>query len=413
MNGLQNKKIGEQGPLAIYYAHPKTEKDARTIVITGSLPSGTPADEFFGTFGRIKEIRVIPDTKQTFVEFYDVKDAEKALLFFNHGNIKVSKKTESPKRKTRGSSHRREPESPSYSDLPNYNGSGSSSYFFSSVSPSQSPGVIGSGKSHSPSSSPHYSSRSGSSNYGSHSQSNRYPFGNTVGALGPNANNFGTSTDGAYYNHFSAPAHYGWNQPHPNNNPQPSGYQSERTSMRRFEPLTSVWPYGYSTNNLSQEDVFKTAKQRNHSNTSQYRVTEEFVLHIEKVISGEDRRTTLMIANIPNKYKQKMLLTELNVHHEGHYDFLYLPIDFKNKCNVGYAFINFVCPRYLVKFYEEFQGRRWNIFNSVKICELNFARVQGKNNLISHFQNSSLWKEDQSCRPLIFDIPPKKQPPRD
>lgn len=60
------------------------------------------------------------------------------------------------------------------------------------------------------------------------------------------------------------------------------------------------------------------------------------------VVSGEDKRTTLMIKNIPNKYTQKMLLATIDEDFRGHYDFFYLPIDFKNKCNVGYAFINMV-----------------------------------------------------------------------
>ncbi len=60
------------------------------------------------------------------------------------------------------------------------------------------------------------------------------------------------------------------------------------------------------------------------------------------MVAGEDKRTTLMIKNIPNKYTQKMLLATIDEDFRGQYDFFYLPIDFKNKCNVGYAFINMV-----------------------------------------------------------------------
>jgi len=125
-----------------------------------------------------------------------------------------------------------------------------------------------------------------------------------------------------------------------------------------------------------------------------------------------------MIRNIPNKYSQKMLLAAVDERHRGTYDFFYLPIDFKNKCNVGYAFINFINYRSIVQFYEEFNNKKWEKFNSEKVCEITYARIQGKAALIGHFQNSSLMSyEDKKCRPIILhsDGPnpgePKNFPP--
>jgi len=117
---------------------------------------------------------------------------------------------------------------------------------------------------------------------------------------------------------------------------------------------------------------------------------------------GRDKRTTLMIKNIPNKYDQKMLLEKLDEKYQRQYDFFYLPIDFKNKCNVGYAFINFIDPSSIAHFYQDFNQRKWDRFNSEKVCRLAYARIQGKTAFIEHFRNSSLMYEDETCRPLIF-----------
>lgn len=52
---------------------------------------------------------------------------------------------------------------------------------------------------------------------------------------------------------------------------------------------------------------------------------------------------------------------------KGKYDFLYLPIDFKNKCNVGYAFINMIVPEHIPSLVERFDNRKWDKFNSEKV----------------------------------------------
>ncbi|KAM5571519.1 protein MEI2-like 1 [Rosa sericea] len=128
----------------------------------------------------------------------------------------------------------------------------------------------------------------------------------------------------------------------------------------------------------------------------------QYELDIERILRGDDNRTTLMIKNIPNKYTSKMLLAVIDENCRGIYDFIYLPIDFKNKCNVGYAFINMIDPQQIVPFYKAFNGKKWEKFNSEKVATLAYARIQGKAALIAHFQNSSLMNEDKRCRPILF-----------
>ncbi|CAA6660054.1 unnamed protein product [Spirodela intermedia] len=128
----------------------------------------------------------------------------------------------------------------------------------------------------------------------------------------------------------------------------------------------------------------------------------QYELDIERIIRGEDSRTTLMIKNIPNKYTSEMLSAAIGEHHRGTYDFLYLPIDFKNNCNMGYAFINMIDSQKIIPVYQAFNGKKWEKFNSDKVASLAYARIQGKAALIAHFKNSSLMNEDIRCRPILF-----------
>lgn len=54
-----------------------------------------------------------------------------------------------------------------------------------------------------------------------------------------------------------------------------------------------------------------------------------FTIDLELIKQGIEKRTTIMIRNIPNRYNQESLLRVIDVKFKGMYDFLYLPMDFK------------------------------------------------------------------------------------
>jgi hypothetical protein len=130
----------------------------------------------------------------------------------------------------------------------------------------------------------------------------------------------------------------------------------------------------------------------------------ELFLDIAAVQVGRDTRTSLMVRNIPNKYTQQMLLSEFSSHGHGpgKIDFFYLPIDFKNRCNRGYAFINFVDYRDIVPFHQQYFGKTWKVFNSEKVCDVTYARIQGKAGMLKRFENSSLMEKEDAYKPLVF-----------
>ncbi|ORY86864.1 RNA recognition motif 2-domain-containing protein, partial [Protomyces lactucae-debilis] len=122
----------------------------------------------------------------------------------------------------------------------------------------------------------------------------------------------------------------------------------------------------------------------------------------ERIEAGTDARTTIMIKNIPNKFTQAMLKDWIDETSADCYDFLYLRIDFQNKCNVGYAFVNFVEPRDIVTFSQRRVGASWNVFSSEKRCDISYANIQGRDKLIEKFRNSSVMDQDPAFRPKLF-----------
>jgi hypothetical protein len=105
-----------------------------------------------------------------------------------------------------------------------------------------------------------------------------------------------------------------------------------------------------------------------------------------------------MLRNLPNKYTRDRLLDQLHAGgFQGEIDFLYLPIDFKNKCNVGYAFLNFrsweACARFFASYHNMDSREMLPGFNSKKVLQISPARVQGLAPNVQRLRSSQVMRQ--------------------
>jgi hypothetical protein len=117
-----------------------------------------------------------------------------------------------------------------------------------------------------------------------------------------------------------------------------------------------------------------------------------------------------MLRNIPNNYTRDQLLERLGDEFAGTFDFLYMPMDFKNHCNMGYAFINFrdvvSCHRFAASFHGIDTAACLPGFNSGKVCHVTPARVQGLEANMQRLRQSNVshqLAEHPDWHPLVFN----------
>jgi len=103
-------------------------------------------------------------------------------------------------------------------------------------------------------------------------------------------------------------------------------------------------------------------------------------------------------------------VAQLSRDFRGEFDFVYLPIDFKNKCNVGYGFINFRLVESCERFIQMFDGvdvyKCLPGLNSKKVAEVTQARVHGLEENVRRLRNSPVMNElleHPEWMPLLFD----------
>ena len=234
------------------------------------------------------------------------------------------------------------------------------------------------------------------SNYG-------YPFKSSFLSTNTNSHNqSGQRFDSSYSSESGQSPHFlgnmqsaRYNNPYQNNNTLPNNnyifpFVSSVTpignrhvytsSFNSNESLFSRQPFSVNTSSPYNKPEYK------YGNNNYGTKKENQVINLEEVALGKENRTTVMIRNIPIKYDTTILEKELEPF-EGKYDCLYMPYDYDNEGNKGYAFLNLTNPYHVLLFYEYFNNRDCLYFESKKICGLNYANFQGIEEIKKHAKN--------------------------
>ena len=145
--------------------------------------------------------------------------------------------------------------------------------------------------------------------------------------------------------------------------------------------------------NKNSFDINKNNEIENKNTIDDYYQVSYFepFVDIYKILSLEDKRTTIMIKNIPNKFSRIILLNTIDQHFKGTYDLFILPTDGNRNKNFGYSFINFTSSYFIPYFYFMFNNKKWSSTNSKKICEITYSKIQGRTNLISYYVNKIIF----------------------
>lgn len=128
-------------------------------------------------------------------------------------------------------------------------------------------------------------------------------------------------------------------------------------------------------------------------------------IDVKAIEDGKEQRTTVMVCNIPNKLEFDDFKKFIDETSAGKYEFLYLRFDFSNRCNVGYAFVSFAKSSDLKDFVEKRAGMKWNSqnYNSEKVIDIKFARIQGRESLIRKFRSSPVMHQEPAFRPRFYN----------
>lgn len=130
-------------------------------------------------------------------------------------------------------------------------------------------------------------------------------------------------------------------------------------------------------NGLVKRDERDDRDSQHSNNFSNMSGADGGPIDLEKILTGEETRTCLMVKNIPCRYTHNEIKSDFEMNHKNHFNDLKLPSDKNNnpeKTNRSYCFINFRHVLYVYNFVYDKKNYHWPKYSSDKVIDIHYAK---------------------------------------
>ena len=124
------------------------------------------------------------------------------------------------------------------------------------------------------------------------------------------------------------------------------------------------------------------------NSTTKKKFVVSYTILPDQVMQGEDKRTSLIIKNIPKNVKKKEIRNMIEKY--GNINFLAVSKD-KNIANFIVAYLNVINYKSIVPIYMGLRKHTFNYQGKKINIEIYYSKVQGKDELKKLFKNNYEW----------------------
>ena len=114
-----------------------------------------------------------------------------------------------------------------------------------------------------------------------------------------------------------------------------------------------------------------------------------------KILTGEDKRTTILIKNLPKnmtKNQLKMIIEKI-----ANINYIYIPLFMLSDDNLRCAFVNVINSKSIIDIYLKLKKLNFKYDNPNTKIEITYSMLQGKKALIENFRDErNIFKNSQN-----------------